>query len=449
MSKNIKTISDLTPDPQNPRKRTERSSGMLSRSLQEVGAARSIVIDENGQILAGNGTVEAAAEVGIENVKVVDVDGNTIVAVRRSGLTEEQKVKLALYDNRTADLATWDAEILLEIDREIDLSGFFTDIELNDLSVDLDGGGSGGDRSSNRKQRRGKDDAVDPEEVELRVKLGDLVLMGKHRLIVGDCTNPEVIERLMDGKKAVLCITDPPYNVDYDPEQRTCSFSEDRLKNPLGKIKNDVMSDVDFQSFLGKVYAQINNFLDAGCPIYIFHADAKGHYFRNAFMAQPWNMQSCLIWKKTVLAFGRADYHWIHEPILYGWKEGASHRYYGDRKQTTVIECASPHYDKENCDTDGYIHPTQKPTLILETFLNNSSQEGDIVIDFFGGSGSTLIACETTNRTCYTSELDPRFASAIITRWEEFTGKVAQIVPASVSDRPIPATDEALQSLGF
>lgn len=211
------------------------------------------------------------------------------------------------------------------------------------------------------------------------------------------------------------------------------------------------MTDADFRAFLDKVYSQINASLEPGCPIYIFHADTMGHHFRNAFVAQPWKMQSCLIWKKTVLVFGRADYHWMHEPVLYGWKEGASHRYYGDRKQTTIVECSTPHYDKENCDTDGYIHPTQKPTLILETFLNNSSQEGDIAIDFFGGSGSTLIACEATNRACFTSELDPRFASAIVKRWEEHTGKTAKIMPLETS---IPANidsvnNESLIALGF
>jgi DNA modification methylase len=150
-----------------------------------------------------------------------------------------------------------------------------------------------------------------------------------------------------------------------------------------------------------------------------------GHHFRNAFVAQSWKLQSCLIWKKSVLCFGRADYHWMHEPILYGWKEGAAHRYYGDRKQTTILEFPTAHYDKANCDTDGYVHPTQKPTTLIEACINNSSQAGDIVLDLFGGSGSTLIACEKTGRTARLSEIDPRFATVIINRWEKLTGGTA------------------------
>ncbi|MEH1789632.1 MAG: site-specific DNA-methyltransferase [Nostoc sp.] len=421
------TLERIIPYENNAKLHPDTHVDQIAASIEEFTFLDPVAVDEKGFLLEGHGRLLAAKQRGDSTIPVIQV----------TGLTEAQKRAYRLAHNKLTtntgfdtELLKIDFEFLKESDFDLDLTGF-DPVELN---FEEDGGGE------QRGTRRNKDDAVNPEEVELRVGVGDLVLMGRHRLIVGDCTDPVVIERLMDGKKAQICITDPPYNVDYDPERRTSSFSEDRLKNPLGKIKNDVMSDASFRTFLDKVYFQINVSLDSGCPIYIFHADAKGHHFRNAFVAQDWNMQSCLIWKKTVLAFGRADYQWIHEPVLYGWKEGASHRYYGDRRQTTVIECPTPHYDKDNCDTEGYIHPTQKPTLILETFLNNSSQEGDIVIDFFGGSGSTLIACEATNRSCYTSELDPRFASAIVMRWEEYTQKIAQVIslPIQVNEYSSP-----------
>ena len=272
-------------------------------------------------------------------------------------------------------------------------------------------------------------DKAEDGQIESRVKLGDLVMLGKHRLICGDSTDKTTIERLLDGKKAQCCIQDPPYNVDYDPEQRVSQFSEERLTSGrLGKIKNDKMGDSEFRAFLDKVYDRTDESLEPGCPIYIFHADTMGHHFREAFVAQNWKLQSSLVWMKTVLTFGRADYHWKHEPILYGWKEGAPHRWYGDRKQTTIIEFSAPHYDKGNCDTDGYVHSCQKPTPLIEYLIANSSQPKDIVLDLFAGSGSTLIAAEKTDRVCYTSELDPRFATVVIERWERFTGKVAQII---------------------
>jgi DNA modification methylase len=172
----------------------------------------------------------------------------------------------------------------------------------------------------------------------------------------------------------------------------------------------------------------VNSFRFAhdGGAIYICHADTEGHNFRNAFLAQRWKLASCLIWAKTVLVFGRADYHWMHEPILYGWKEGAGHAWHGDRKQTTVLEIATDHCAKEQSDTGGkYVHPTQKPVALIERALGNSSQAGEMVLDLFGGSGSTLIACEKTGRHARLMELDAKYCDVIVKRWQEFTGKAA------------------------
>jgi site-specific DNA-methyltransferase (adenine-specific) len=175
-----------------------------------------------------------------------------------------------------------------------------------------------------------------------------------------------------------------------------------------------------------------------------------GHHFRNAFVAQPWKLQSCLIWMKTSMIMGRADYQWKHEPILYGWKEGAAHIWHGDRKQTTIVECATTHLDKKNCDTDGYVHPTQKPTPLVKYFLENSSQIGDLVLDLFGGSGTTLIACDELNRVCYTTELDERFANVIATRWENFNGGKIKIIRDGVDIGDGSASEEISEDqLGF
>jgi DNA modification methylase len=412
---NIDNIADLTFDPRNARKRTPRSSGMIERSLQDVGAARSIVIDENGVILAGNGTVEAAGQIGIERVRVVEADGNEIIAVRRTGLTDQQKVALALFDNRTSELAEWDTEVLADLNAEFDLSPMWLEGEIAQWL----------DASEPQEENDSAVQDLLENGTEPRVKPGEIWQLGRHRLGCLDSTDPGAIAILLDGQIADLVITDPPYNVNYDPEARPSSFSENRLQNPLGTIEDDNMSDSAFREFLDSVYSRIDEALAPGCPIYIFHADTQGHHFRNAFVAQPWKLQSCLIWAKNNFAFGRSDYHWKHEPILYGWKEGAAHRYYGDRTQPTILEFASPHTAKAECDTDGSVHSCQKPTPLLRRLIENSSRPEDLIFEPFGGSGSTLIAAQQTNRTCFASEIDPRFADAIIARWEALTGEAA------------------------
>lgn len=427
-------ISDLKFDDRNANRGTPRGRGAIENSIQKAGFGRSILVDKHGKIIAGNKSAEVAGEIGIEDVVIVPSDGTKIIAVQRTDLDldkDEEAKYLAIADNRAGQLSLdFDPEVLAELSQEIDLSDLWTEDELSALLTDTESGFGGGQEENEEDVDRLIEDA-EKGAIEPRVKLGDLVLLGKHRLIVGDSTDKTTIERLMSGDKAAMCWTDPPYNVDYDPEQRKSSFSEERKKNPLGKIENDKMSDDEFRSFLDKVYDRINESMLPGCPIYISHADLMGHHFRSAFVAQPWKLQSCLIWKKTVLTFGRADYHWMHEPILYGWKEGEAHRYYGDRKQTSILEFAAPHYDKSNCDTDGYVHSCQKPTPLIEYCLQNSSQAGDIVLDLFGGSGSTLIACEKSDRVCYTCELDPRFATVIAERWERLTGKPANVISCS------------------
>jgi len=257
-------------------------------------------------------------------------------------------------------------------------------------------------------------------------KLGDIILLGRHQLMCGDSTKMMDVDMLMDGVKVDMVFTDPPYNVNYNPEKRHTHLSPKRIEKPLGTIQNDKMAPAQFRDFLDNVYSCINGVLKEGRAIYICHADKEGHHFRSAFVSQPWLLKSCIIWKKTVLVFGRGDYHWMHEPILYGWKEGDSHLWEGDRKQTTVWEFPSDHYNKAESDTKGkYVHPTQKPVALVVRAIKNSSRLEDVVLDVFIGSGSTLIACEQTNRICYGMELDEKYCDVIVKRWEEFTNQKA------------------------
>lgn len=432
-SKKIKIIetdiSDLTPDPQNPRKRTTLSAGVIQRSLEQFGACRSIVVDENGIVRAGNGTPEEAGQLGIEKVIVIETTGNELVAVKRSGLTEEQWKKYAIADNTASDFSTWDAEVLAEIAEQVDLDEFFPADKMEEILSSL-----GQQQPSFTEEEEDEDELADildnVGKVESRVKPNEIWALGRHRIAACDSTVEKNVRALLGDQKCQMCWTDPPYNVDYDPERRHSTFSKERLANPIGKIANDSMSDDNFFDFLIKAYSGIDLALSEGSPIYISHADTMGHHFRNAFLAMPWKMQSCLIWKKTVLVFGRADYHWMHEPILYGWKEGGSHKYYGDRKQTTILEFPSPHYDKENCDTDGYVHSCQKPVPLISYCIENSTQSGDNIYDPFLGSGSTLVAAEKMegDRTVFGFELSEAYCETIIQRFFNLTGIEPKLV---------------------
>jgi len=223
----------------------------------------------------------------------------------------------------------------------------------------------------------------------------------------GDATKIKDVERLVDGRHADLVLTDPPYNVDYE------GGTKDKLK-----IQNDKMEDSQFLQFLTDAFTRMNENSKKGAAIYVFHSESEGYNFRSAFKAAGYSLRQCLIWAKNTMVIGRQDYHWQHEPILYGWKEGAKHAWYGDRKQTTLIRYDRPLRNAE--------HPTMKPVGLCGYLIGNSSKEGDIVLDLFGGSGSTLIACEQLNRICYMMELDPVYVDVIKNRWEHLTGLKAE-----------------------
>ena len=389
------SIKDLKSDHKNARRRTDRSASLIAESLKRYGAARSIVIDEDGRTLAGNGTVEGAKKAGIDKLRIIEAEGDELIAVRRAGLSEDQKVGLALADNRSSDLSEWDHDMLRQLSEEHDLTPWFEDDELLAEVLDTIEGNTD------------PDDVPEPPE-EPVTKPGDLWVLGDHRLLCGDSTDTVALERLMAGLNADLWLTDPPYNVNYEGK------TSDALK-----IQNDSMKDGEFRQFLHDVYVAANCFLRTGAVFYIWHADSEGYNFRGAANDVGWKVRQCIIWLKSCLVMGRQDYQWKHEPCLYGWTEGAAHYWGSDRKQTTVLEFAKPSRNKE--------HPTMKPVELFEYQMANSSKQGDIVLDSFGGSGTTMIAAERLHRKARLMELDPKYCDVIVKRWEQFTGKKAML----------------------
>ena len=393
------SINDLKSDHKNARRRTDRSSDLIKESLQRYGAARSIVIDEENRILAGNGTIDGAKAAGIRRVRIIESEGDEVIAVRRTGLSEEQKVGLALADNRTADLSEWDLEMLHRLSEEHELDPWFNQDDLDELLnvVEVD-----------PVEGNTDPDAVPDAPEEPITKPGDLWILGNHRLLCGDSTNPQHLQRLMDGQLADLWLTDPPYNVDYEGGTGL-------------KIQNDNMADGEFRQFLCDVYSTANQVLKPGAAFYIWHADSEGYNFRGAAQDNGWKVRQCLIWLKSSLVMGRQDYQWKHEPCLYGWTDGAAHTWNSDRKQTTILEFDKP---KKNGQ-----HPTMKPVDLFQYQIDNSTKPNQLVLDSFGGSGTTIIACERIRRHARLMELDPAYCDVIVQRWSEFTGKDAVLAP--------------------
>ena len=392
------SLQDLKSDHKNARRRTDRSASLIKKSLEKYGAARSIVIDEENRILAGNGTIEGAKAAGIKNLRVIETDGKEIIAVKRTGLSEDEKVGLALADNRTSDLSEWDAEMLKQLSDEQDLNPWFSPEDLAELIGEPD-----------LVEGLTDPDSVPDLPEEAITKEGDLYVLGNHRLLCGDSTNVDHLNKLMEGELADLWLTDPPYNVNYEGK------TVEKLK-----INNDAMSDNNFRDFLCQVYSAADSFLKPGASFYIWHADSEGYNFRGAAKDTGWKIRQCLIWVKQSMVMGRQDYHWQHEPCLYGWKEGAAHTWNTDRKQTTVLEFNRPSRSKE--------HPTMKPIDLFQYQMANSVRPKALVLDSFGGSGTTLIAAERIKRKSRLMELDPKYCDVIVKRWEDFTGNKAKRV---------------------
>ncbi len=380
-------LGKLVPYVNNARTHSPEQLAKLRSSLREFGFINPVIIDRDFNVIAGHGRIVAAKEEGITEVPCVFVDY----------LTEAQKKAYILADNRMALDAGWDEELLrIEIeslqgaDFDVSLTGFGED-EIADLFA--------GD-----SEKDVKDDDFDLSaalEKAAFVERGDIWTVGRHRLMCGDATSAEDVSALMDGKKANLIVTDPPYNVAF--------------KSGSGlSIQNDSMENGEFYTFLYNSFQNMAEHLEKGGAAYVFHADTEGLNFRKAFVDAGFHLAGVCIWVKNSLVLGRSDYQWQHEPVLYGFLKNGKHPWYSDRKQTTIWNYDKPKRNKN--------HPTSKPLDLLGYPICNSSQENAIVLDTFGGSGSTLMACEQTNRICFMCELDEKYASVILRRYVEDTG---------------------------
>ena len=385
-------IDKVTPYDKNPRNNDDAVDA-TANSIKKFGWQQPIVVDKNGVIIVGHTRLKAAKKLKLHTVPVVVAES----------LSEEQAKAYRLADNKTGELADWDMGLLDDELNAID------DIDMTDFGFDL---------GSLDDDKEVVDDEFDPEPPEEPTsQVGDIYQLGRHRLMVGDSTDTDQVTALMGGQQADLLLTDPPYNVALGMGGSVDEARKRHRRTDGLVIMNDKMSNDDFREFLVKAYTAAKENMKAGAAFYIWHADSERYNFEGACIDVGWQVRQTLIWSKNSMTLGRQDYQWRHEPCLYGWNEGGSHSWYSDRKQTTVLNFDKP--------TASKLHPTMKPVPLFDYQIKNSSKAGDNVLDLFGGSGTTMIACEQNGRNAYLMELDPRYVDVIINRWEEFTGKKA------------------------
>ena len=371
-----KAISDIKPYQKNPRHKYDINK--VAQSIKEFGFQQPIVVDRAGVIIVGHGRYEAAKSLNLKTIPVTIAD-----------LPPEKAKAYRIADNKTNEYSDWDMGLLiqeftdlLDNNYDLELTGFDAD-ELEKLIV-------------GEKEGLTDEDAVPETPEEPKAQLGDIYKLGEHRLMCGDSTDTELLEKLMDNQKADMIFTDPPYGVDYKG------------------INNDDREGLE--QLLEKSFYHYQLFSKSGASIYCFHSDRCADIFHKTFR-NYFHFSSMIIWEKNSLTLSQTDYQSIHEPCLYGWNKTGTHSWFGDRKQTSVWKI-----HKENLKG----HTTPKPVAFIDRALKNSSKSDDIIIDFFGGSGSTMIACEKTNRKCYMMELDPKYIDVIIKRWEQYTGQKAE-----------------------
>jgi DNA modification methylase len=440
-------VEALLPYARNSRKHSPAQIEALAGTIQRVGWTTPILVADGG-ILAGHGRIMAAKKLGLSRVPGIDL----------SHLGDDERRALVISDNRLAEMAAWDLDVLkLETD---DLRAAGYDLELytgfaeDDLAKLFEG------MVDPEPPGGGDPDDIPPVPDEPHSRSGDVWVCGPHRIACGDCSDMALIDALMQGEMADVCVTDPPYNVAY----------ESKL---AGSIKNDDMSDAEFRRMLRGWYDSMFSVMKPGAPIYVAHADTEGLNFRAEFRAAGFKLSGCLIWRKQSLVLGRSDYQWQHEPILYGWKPGAAHRWYGGRKRTTVVEYGENgpvrkledgrwaitvgdtvlvvdgqatieeapgsviYHDKPSRSE---LHPTTKPVGLWEKLMKPSSRPGDIVIDWFSGSGTTMIAADRMGLVARVTELDAKFVDVAVRRWEMLTGRRAV---HAVTGEPFPRDGEA------
>ena len=385
--------SSLKPYDKNAKKHSSEQINAVAESIKQFGFVQPVVIDKDKTIVIGHCRVLAAKRLKMAEVPCVLVDE----------LTQEQVNALRLADNKTNESA-WDIGLLNESMLDVG------DIDMTAFGFDY------------AQENEAIEDDYEPEIPDEPVScIGQVYSLGRHRLMCGDSTNIDHVSKLMNGAQADLLLTDPPYNVDYE--------------GTAGKIKGDKQSDENFRQFLVDAFVSARTAMKPGAGFYIFHADSEGFNFRGACRDAGLRIRQCLIWVKNSLVLGRQDYQWQHEPclagdvdddcgesdpVLYGWKDGAAHFWKGGRKQTTLLYCDKPKRSAE--------HPTMKPIVLFDRLMKNSSRQKDIVLDLFGGSGTSIMAAEQNDRVCYTMEYDPKYVDVIIDRWQKFTGELAVLI---------------------
>lgn len=392
MNIQIIDINKLIPATYNPRKDLKPDDAeyiKIKNSIVKFGFVSPLVINKDMTVIGGHQRLKVLKDLGITKVECIVVDLDK---------TNEKALNIALNKIQ----GDWDEDKLEALLQELkleefdmNLTGFDFD-EVDEILNDING----------TKEDNFDVDSAYEEIEEPITKPGDIWILGNHRLMCGDSTHKDDIMHLMNNQDADMLLTDPPYNVDY------VGKTAEALK-----IKNDNMDDNQFYEFLRKVFENMYIVTKEGASIYVFHADTEGINFRKAFKDAGFKLAECLIWKKDCFVMGRQDYQWQHEPVLYGWKEGKAHYFINDRTQSTILE-----FDRPKQST---LHPTMKPIDLIAKLIKNSSKENDIILDLFGGSGSTIIAAEQLNRCCYTMELDPKYCDVIVKRWETLTNKEA------------------------
>ena len=385
-------IEKLKPASYNPRKNLkpeDEEYQKIKKSILEFGYVEPIIVNADMTVIGGHQRLKVLEDLDYKEIEciVVDLDKNkekalNIALNKITGEWDNQKLEDLLAELKEADF-------------DLSTTGFTFD-EVDNMLKDITG---------SKEDDFDLDQAL--EEIDEPItKLGDIWILGKHKLMCGDSTIKENVNRLMNNEKADFILTDPPYNVDYE------GGTKDKLK-----IQNDHMENNQFYEFLESAFKNMYDAIKDGGVIYVFHADTEGLNFRNAFLNAGFKLAQCLVWVKNTFVMGRQDYQWRHEPILYGWKEGAGHYFINDRKQSTVLEFDKPTKNAE--------HPTMKPVDLLVYLIKNSCKQDELILDLFGGSGSTLIAAEQIQRKSYLMELDPKYCDVIVKRWENLTGEKA------------------------
>ena len=428
-------IAALKPYERNAKQHSKEQVEKIGQSIKRLGFISPCLIDQDLNVIAGHGRIMAAKAIGWDRVPCIFIEG----------LTAEERKAYILADNRLTELGEWDMDLvqqelaaLAEADFDISITGFDTDLRFDDSMAQITDDGW-------------TEDEIHAEE-EPRSRIGDIYQLGNHRLMCGDSTDPDMVAALMDGEKADLMVTDPPYNIGLGGDESGAAQSMDEMSARRKRqddgafLLNDNLGEKEFVEFLTKAMANGKDALRDGGAFYVWYATRTTEQFLEGLRKAGLEVKQILIWVKSHFTLGRQDYQWQHEPCLYGWKEGAAHYFLDSRKQSTVIEDQLPDLSrmkkadmeallreiyKAEVQTDvireakpnvSELHPTMKPLKLIARQIRNSSEPGQTVLDLFGGSGTTLIACEQMDRCCMMMEYDPHYADVIVDRWEKMTG---------------------------